>query len=295
MSLRRLPPLHALRAFEAAARHLSITRAAEELNVTPGAVSRHVRALENEMQTLLFQRRSTGLALTMAGEALAASLRDALDGIASAVSGVRLRRFRRLSIGAYGFFASRALLPQWETLRATHPHLEVDIHTSSNALDLIPGRYDAVVAVSDGAPRSGLITHRLLPIATVPVCAPSWLASGALDFSKVPLLHARPRPEDWRRWLDHVGLKRVAGLSGSSFESLGLAIEAAAAGAGIAMAIEGLLSSDLARGQLVHAHPVKRLTRRYFVLQYEARLADDPALKTFEGWLLDTIRRTTAP
>ncbi len=96
MTVRRLPPLHALRAFEAAARHSSITRAAEELNVTPGAVSRHVRALEKEMQTLLFQRRSTGLALTTAGEALATSLRDALDGMASAVSGVRLRRFRRL-------------------------------------------------------------------------------------------------------------------------------------------------------------------------------------------------------
>ena len=136
--------------------------------------------------------------------------------------------------------------------------------------------------------RSGLVTHRLAPIATVPVCAPSWLANGAIDFSKVPLLHARPRLEDWRRWLDHVGLKRVTGLSGNSFESLGLAIEAAAAGAGIAMAIEGLLAADLAHGRLVRAHQTTRPTRRYFVLQYEARLADDPALKTFAAVTLSS-------
>jgi LysR family glycine cleavage system transcriptional activator len=294
MTLRRLPPLHAIRAFEAAARHLSITRAAEELNVTPGAVSRHVRALEREMDTTLFQRRATGLALTTAGEALALSLRDALDGIASAVSGVRLRRFRRLSIGAYGFFISRAVLPHWENLRTAHPDLELDIHTSSNALDLIPGRYDAVIAVSDGAPRSGTITHRLLPIATVPVCTPRWLSGGALDFANVPLLHARPRPDDWRRWLDHVGFRRVAGLSGSSFEGLALAIEAAAAGSGIAMAIEGLLAADLAASRLVRAHHVTRPTRRYFVLQYETRLAEDPALKTFKSWLLDNVRQIGA-
>ena len=111
MSLRRLPPLHAVRAFEAAARHLSMTRAAEELHVTPGAVSRHVRALETQMETVLFQRRSTGLVLTPAGEALAGVTRDALDGIANAVSGVRRLQLRRLTIGAYGFFASRALFP----------------------------------------------------------------------------------------------------------------------------------------------------------------------------------------
>lgn len=266
-----------------------MTHAAEELNVTPGAVSRHVRSLEIEMQTMLFRRRSTGLVLTPAGEALAEVAREALDGIANAVSGLRLRRFRRLSIGAYGFFVSRALLPHWGQLLARHPGLEVDLHTSSNALDLIPGRYDAVIAVSDGTARPGTVIHRLMPIATVPVCAPAWLANGAVDFAAVPLLHARPRPEDWSRWLDYAGFAAVSGRAGSSFESVGLAIEAASAGLGCAMAIDGLLASDLARLDLVRAHDRVRPTRRYFVLQYEVRLADDRALTAFKDWLLDRV------
>src|ERR1700748_156492 len=143
---RRLPNLHAIRAFEAAARHGSLTRAADELAVTPGAVSRHVRALEERMKTPLFVRRATGLELTASGEALARPVGEALDRIAEAASGVRMRR---------------------------HPPLSVDLHSSLDPLDLLPGRYDAVIAVSDAASRSGLVTHRLLPIATVPVCAPS--------------------------------------------------------------------------------------------------------------------------
>jgi LysR family transcriptional regulator, glycine cleavage system transcriptional activator len=285
MSWRRLPPLHAIRAFEAAARHASVTRAAEELGVTPGAVSRHVRALEGQLGKPLFLRRPTGLVLTTAGKGLAEAARDGLDRIADAVSGVKLRRLRRLSVGVYGFFASRLLLPLWPELRAAHPDLDVDLHTSPNPLDLLPGRYDAVIAVSDAEPRAGLVTHPLVPIATVPVCAPRWLKRGPVDFANVPLLHARPRPDDWRRWLDHAGFGNVASQGGSSFESIGLAIEAAAVGLGLAMAIEALLPPELARRRIVVAHKTVRPTRRHFVLQHEARLGDDPALAAFSGFL----------
>jgi len=285
MAWRRLPSLHAVRAFEAAARHLSITRAAEELGVTAGAVSRHVRGLEAELGKALFLRRSTGLVLTTAGEALAEATREGLDRIADAASGVKLRRLRRLSVGVYGFFASRLLLPLWPELRSTHRELEIDLHTSLNPLDLLPGRYDAVIAVSDADPRSGLVTLPLVPIATVPVCAPRWLKRGPVDFAAVPLLHARPRPDDWRRWLDHAGFGAVPAQAGSSFESIGLALDAAAAGMGFAIAIEALLAPDLARRRIVVAHEAVRPTRRHFVLQYEARLADDPALAAFTGFL----------
>ncbi|WP_246738695.1 LysR substrate-binding domain-containing protein [Bradyrhizobium sp. CCBAU 051011] len=277
-----------MRAFEAAARHLSITRAAEELNVTVGAVSRHVRALEARMGTALFLRGSRGLILTSAGKTFADSAREALDRIADAADGLRLRRFRRLSVGVYGFFVSRFLLPIWPTLHAAYPDLEVDLHTSSNPLDLLASRYDAVIAVSDGQPRPGLVTHSLMPIATVPVCAPEFLQKGAVDFAAVPLLHARPRPDDWRRWLDHAQFTDVPVQGGSSFESLGLSIEAAAAGMGVAIAIDGLLAPDLARGNLVRAHPTIRPTRRQFVLEYEQRMADDPAVTAFVAWLNDT-------
>lgn len=295
MTLRRLPPLHAIRAFEAAARHLSMTRAADELSVTPGAVSRHVRALEERMETRLFIRRANGLALTSAGEALAGATRRALDEIADAASGVRLRRFRRLSVGAYGFFTSRLLLPRLAALRETEPELDIDLHTSSNPLDLTPSRYDAVIAVSDGAPRSGIVTHRLMPIATVPVCAPALLKAGPIDFAATPLLHARPRLDDWRRWLDHAGLGSIGATSGSSFESMGLAMEAAMAGIGVAIGIEGLLEEDVRSGRLLRAHPAIRPTRRFFVLEHEERLADDAALIAFADWLRRQSADACAP
>jgi DNA-binding transcriptional LysR family regulator len=288
MASRRLPPLHAVRAFEAAARHLSITRAADELNVTAGAVSRHVRALEERMGTALFLRGARGLTLTSAGKAFADAAREALDRIAEAADGLHLRRFRRLSIGVYGFFVSRFLLPIWPSLKAMHPELEVDLHTSANPVDLLPSRFDAVIAVSDAQHRTGMVIRPLLPIATVPVCSPGLLKKGALNFAAVPLLHVRPRPDDWRRWLDHAQLATVPVQGGSSFESLSLAIEAAAAGLGVAIAIESLLAPDLVHGKLVRAHSTVRPTRRHFVLEFEQRMADDPAVIAFAGWLCDS-------
>lgn len=292
MSWRRLPPLHAIRAFEAVARHLSMTRAAEELAVTPGAVSRHVRALEEHMGATLFVRRPSGLLLTPAGEALAQASREGLDLIADAADGLKLRRLRRLSVGVYGFFASRVLLPLWSRLRTEHPELEVDLHTSHNALDLLPGRFDAVIAVSDAAPRAGLVTQALVPISTVPVCAPGWLQHGPIDFSVVPLLHTRARPDDWRRWLDHAGFGDTPAKGGGSFESIGLAIEAASAGLGCAIAIEALLPPDLERRNIVVAHATVRPTTRHFVLQYEARLQDDPSMTVFSTFIRERLGTT---
>jgi LysR family glycine cleavage system transcriptional activator len=282
---RRLPSLHALRAFEAASRHGSMTRAADELGVTPGAISRHVRFLEVQMETQLFLRRASGLEPTAAGEALARSVGEALDQMAEAVSGARRHRLRRLSVGAFGYVASRFLLPRWADLVCAHPGLGVDLHTSLNPLDLLPSRYDAVIVVSDALPRAGLVTHALMPIATVPVCAPAMLRHGPPDFATAPQLHARPRPDDWRRWLNHAGLSIVPVRDGGTFESIGLALEAAAAGLGYAIAIEALLGPELERGDVVRAHPLVRPTRRHFVLQYETRLAQDRALQDFAGWV----------
>lgn len=246
------------------------------------------------MGTALFLRGSRGLVLTSAGKAFADSTREALDRIADAAEGLHLRQFRRLSVGVYGFFLSRFLLPIWPGLKAAHPELEIDLHTSANPVDLLASRYDAVIAVSDGEPRAGLVTRPLLPIATVPVCSPALLKDGVLDFASVPLLHNRPRPDDWRRWLDHAQLTKVPIRGGSSFENLGLAIEAAAAGLGAAIAIESLLAPDLAQLNLARAHPVVRPTRRHFVLEYEQRMADDPAVAAFATWLCNACKQQGA-
>lgn len=285
MPLRRLPPLHALRAFEAAARHLSMTRAAEELAVTPGAVSRQVRELEDRLNAVLFLRRPTGLELTSAGERLAAATSDALDRLAEATLGTRLRQNRQVSVGVYSQFAARMILPVWTELRAALPDIPVTLHTSSNPLDLLPGQFDLVIAVSDTASARGLIERPLLPIATVPVCAPALLRDGPLDFATVPMLHSRPRPDDWRRWLDHAGFATIPVRGGSSFEGAALTLEAAAAGLGAAIAIEAMLGPDLASGAVVIAHPVRRPTRRHFVLTHDARLAEDPSVTAVADFL----------
>lgn len=294
MTSRRLPPLQAVRAFEAAARHLSITRAAEELNVTVGAVSRHVRALEARMSTTLFLRGARGLVLTSAGKLFAEAAGEALDRLADAGEGLRRHRYRRLSIGLYGFVASRFLLHTWPRLRQVCPDLEVDLHSSANPLELLPNRYDAVIAVSDGKPRAGLVTEPLFPIAMVPICAPHLLADGRFDPRRVPLLHCRARPDDWRRWLDHAGYGDVSAQGGSTFESIGLAIEAAAAGMGASLAIESLLGPDLADGRLVPAHEIVRTTRRFFVLQYEERMAADAGVAAFAAWLTREVEAVRA-
>jgi len=285
MPARRLPPLHAIRAFEAASRHLSMTRAAEELAVTPGAVSRQIRELEERLDVTLFVRRATGLELTSAGERLANAASDALDRLAEATRGVRLRQHRQLSLGVYSLFASRLIMPVWDDLKRSHPDIPVTLHTSSNPLDLLPGQFDAVIAVSDATERSGLIERPLMAIATVPVCSPALLRDGALDFAAVPLLHSRPRPDDWRRWLDHAGFTAIPVRGGSNFEGISLTLEAAAAGLGAAIAIEALLAPDLARGDIVIAHPLRRPTRRRFVLAYETRVAQDPSLTAVADWL----------
>ena len=117
------------------------------------------------------------------------------------------------------------------------------------------------------------------------------MKNGVVDFASVPLLHARPGPDVWRRWLDQAVFTDVPVQGGSSFESISLTIAAAAAGMGAAIAIDGLFAPDLARGDLVKAHPTVRPTRRQFVLEYEQRMADDPAVTAFAAWLNDACRQ----
>ncbi|MBX9592396.1 MAG: LysR family transcriptional regulator [Hyphomonadaceae bacterium] len=285
MTGRELPSLNAIRAFEAAARHHSMTHAAAELGVTAGAVSRQVRELEESLGRTLFVRGSKGLELTQAGEALSRSAGEAFDLLATATGGSRGSQARRLTIGVYGFFASRLLLPLWPQLKENLPGAEIDLHTSSDPLDLLPGRYDAVIGVGEDRPGKGMLVRPLVPITTVAVCAPDLARHGPLDFARARLLHARPRPDDWRRWLDYAGLSAVPVQKGSTFESIALALEAAAMGLGAAIAIEALIAGDLAAGKVMLAHPARRPTRRHFILQAEARHARDPHLLACADWL----------
>jgi DNA-binding transcriptional LysR family regulator len=286
MTYRRLPSLSALRCFEAAARHRSVSRAAAELHVTPGAVSRQVRALEEELRLALFLRTPTGLVPTPAGETLFAAARDALDRLAEGV--VRAAAPpppRALTVGAYTLFASRWLIPRWGRLRARHPALDVTLVTEADPLALVPGRFDAAIAVAGAEARPGVAVHPLVPIETLPVCAPALL--DGFDWRGAHLLHSRQRPDDWARWLAAAGVPGADPASGSWFESIGLAIDAAANGLGVALAIRALVGPDLAAGRVVVAAPFARRSARGFALLHEASRAADPALRAFREWLLE--------
>lgn len=288
MTYRRLPSLSALRCFEAAARHRSVSRAAAELHVTPGAISRQVRALEEDLRLELFLRTPAGLVPTAAGETLFAATREALDRLAEGVVQATTPAARRaLTVGAYAFFASRWLIPRWGRLRSRHPGLDVTLITSSDPLELVPGRFDAVIAVARPEPQSGLLVQKLVPIETVPACAPSLIGEEGFRWAGQHLLHSRQRPQDWARWLEAAGVTDLDPKAGTAFESIALALDAAASGLGVAMAIRALIEPDLAAGRIAIPVPFLRRSSRSFVLMHEAARATDPALLAFREWLAE--------
>jgi LysR family transcriptional regulator, glycine cleavage system transcriptional activator len=298
MTYRKLPPLNAVRAFEAAARHLSVTRAAAELSVTPGAVSRQIRDLEQRLRTDLFIRSANGLALTPGGEIFFAAARDALDGIAAGA--LRTERIaasgrRRLSVGAYSHFASRWLIPRWPRFYERYTDVDIDLTTTSDPLELAPHRFDAVIAVSHGGPVPGFEVMPIVPIEMAPVCSPGLIGDGPFDLHGRRLLHSRQRPQDWRRWLAMAGMTDIDPDAGLVFESISLAIDAAAEGLGVALAIHALIDHDLALGRVMIPIPRCRTTSRSFVLIHEAARTRDPALSAFREWLAEEARAYSFP
>ena len=288
MTNRRLPSLNALRAFEAAARHRSVTRAADELSVTPGAVSRQIRALEEGLGLTLFLRGPAGLVLTGPGTALMEASVAALDRLEAGIAEARrAARPMPVSVGAYALFASRWLIPRWGRLRARHPELEIVLTTSADPRELAPGKFDAVIAVAEARPRPGFRVDPLLPIETLPVCAPGLVEADGFRWAGKTLLHSRQRPRDWARWLEAQGIAGVDPEAGPSFESISLAIDAAREGLGVALAIRGLIGPDLAAGRVVVPVPGVRRSTRSFVLMMEARRLGEPALRRFRDWLLE--------
>jgi LysR family glycine cleavage system transcriptional activator len=276
-----MPSLNALRAFEAAARHRSITRAADELAVTPGAVSRQVKEVEATLGVTLLDRRTDGLHPTVAGAILAEAMGHGLAAIRDGLAAVRTGR-RRLSVGAYSAFAHKWLIPRWAGFADAHPDVELALTTTHNAADLRPERFDVTILVTDKVQWPGYDLHRLLPIETMPVCAPGSITGWA----EARLLHARPRPQDWPRWLADAGIEGVDAHEGPVFESITLAAEAAAKGLGMAMGIRSLLREELASGRLVAPFEHVRLSRAGFVLAVPTSRVQEPAIAAFSAWAL---------
>jgi len=299
--LRRLPPLNALKAFEAAARSESFTRAAEELNVTQGAVSHQVKALEEILGVKLFNRERQRLVITEAGREYLAVVRDALDRIAVGTERLVQRQTSGvLTVSTSPDFAAKWLVHRLGRFAEAHPDIDLRVSATIQHVDFAREEVDLALRHGDGN-WAGLDTVRLCSEQLFPVCAPK-LVSGrnritkAADLLKFPLL----RLEDWKnwsRWFDAAGVTATA-VPGPVLNRASMLIDAAVDGQGIALARTTLAAWDLINGRLVKPIDVSlRLSNTYWIVCPKATSAL-PKIKVFREWLLaeaaDDMRRLKA-
>jgi DNA-binding transcriptional LysR family regulator len=298
---RTLPSLMALQCFEAAVRHLSFTRAAEELNLTQSAVSRQIRALEDFLSRPLFERVKQRLVLTTAGEAYAAAIQDVLDRAEAAT--LQLMAYSgeggTLTVAILPTFGSRWLVPRLGDFAARYPDIQLNLVTQVRPFDFDKEEVD--VAIHFGpALWPGAICHRLMGEEIVPVCAPGLLKGKPtltdprelLDYT---LLQHTTRPQAWNDWLHAAGVAEVdGGLRGPRFEHFFMVIQAAITGLGIAVLPQFLVQDELDKGLLVIAFdkPVRSLHAYYLV--HPATKADLYKVRVFREWVLAQVAQDAA-
>ena len=295
MDRRRLPPLNALRAFEAAARHMNFSRAADELSVTPGAVSQQIQNLEDYIGGPLFKRTPKGLLLTDAAQTALPALREAFDRLAEAASLLTaVEEGRRLTVSVAPSFAAKWLMPRLGRFEAAHPEIEVWVNTGLELVDFASGEIDLAIRYGSGRYPGLEVTH-LLSETVSPVASPGLLDEHPLgqlaDLAGVTLLHdgspdADESCPDWAMWLAARGVKGVDGARGPRFNQSSLVIEAAVNGRGVALAKQTLAQADLDAGRLVQ--PFEDATAvdfAYFIVHPKAK-ARLKQVRAFTAWVL---------
>ena len=298
--MKRLPPLNALRSFEAAGVSGSIRRAAEELNVTPGAVSRQVQSLEVFLGQQLFRREPREIVLTPEGEQYLATITRCLDEIRDATEmlcGPQVGQLLR--IRCYMTFSMRWLIPRIGRFQDQNPGVEIRLTTSNDPVDFERESVDAAVRLGDGN-WPELIVERLIDNHLTPVCSPTYLKnhpiSTVADLVDKTLLHSTVRAHDWQQWNEQYGLPAIDHLAGYKYASSALAYQAAVEGHGIAMAQVGLIQDDLASGRLVRPLPdVLDMGDLTYYLVFPKNRMRNPSFRKFREWLdaeLDAAKKT---
>ncbi|MCV6547390.1 MAG: transcriptional regulator GcvA [Cohaesibacter sp.] len=290
--LKYLPSLSALRAFEAAARHLSFTKAASELGVTQSAISRQMRAMEDLLGLRLFERTGHGLVLTEAGEVYAHKIRTKLQDIETAT--LELLAYRgqggELTIACLPTFGARWLVPRLTKFTAAHPEVLIHIVTKIEQFEFMGEDIDAAFHFGEGAWPNAL-TDPLMPEYIVPLAHPDLLThKNEIGLSQLlleyPLLQASSRPNLWSHWCNVTGHHHPNPHVGPRFEHFHMVIRAAASKMGIALLPRFLVEEELASGELV---PLDRLLTRsngdyYFVYPQSKRA--NPNLQIFRAWIM---------
>ena len=293
---RRKLPFNALRAFEAAARHASVSGAAHELSVTHSAVSHQLKRLEADLGVTLFQRTNRGLKISVEGETLLPILMDSFDRISTALDELRQRdKSKALQVTCTPSFASKWLVPRLGDWYARDDASRIHIRPTLNFLDFKADNID--LAIRCGIPPWGKLSHELLmPIHLVPVCNSDYLKQSTPvhkveDLLTTDLIHAdigdHGLGEEWCDWLRGCGVNCPKTIEGLSFHDPALALQAAADGLGIAIGYRELIERDLQIGQLVLAYDyaVKHPYSYYLVYPAEKK---SQALEAFRAWLLQS-------
>ncbi len=290
-----LPSLNGLRAFEAAARHLSFTRAAAELNVTQTAISHQIRRLEEQLGLRLFERRNRALLLTREAQAYLPSVRSAFEDLRRATA--RLQRPDRdevLTVSTTASLAAKWLVTRVAAFQDAHPGIEVRLTTSAHLVDFRREEVDMAVRYGRGS-WPGLRAQWLMAEDIFPVCSPALLQAARPlrrpeDLAYHTLLHATVSREDWQLWLTAAGLPvSLATRRGLSFDQSFMAIQAAIEGLGVALGRTQLVEADIAAGRLVVPFDVVLPADAGFYVVAPNETADTPKIALFRDWLLGSV------
>ncbi|MEI2418428.1 transcriptional regulator GcvA [Orrella sp. JC864] len=285
-----LPPLNALRAFDAAGRTGSINGAAAELCVTPAAISRQIRLLETHLGLRLFYRQHRGIVLTESGRQYHADVARLFAGLRRATAGLTGRPERKVfHLRAPHSVAMRWLLPRLASFHLEHPGIDVQLNTSVQPPDFEREDLDAGICMGDGHWK-GLESHKVMRNELVPVCAPDKLSRlrEPADLAHETLLHTLARPDYWQIWLRAAGVEHIDLMRGLRYESSALAYEAALAGYGVVIAQKALVEKELQEGTLVM--PFELVVdlgahSYYFVLPPPTYKRHTPELAQFRRWV----------
>lgn len=285
-----LPSLNQLKAFEATARHLSFSKAAEELSVTHAAISHQVKGLEEFLQTRLFHRLTRSIRMTHDAVAFYEAAKNALDTINSAAGHFFDKRAKgplNLSVGPS--FATRWLLPKLDDFRALNPEIELNIHPNAAMIDFAGSECDFAIRLGSGS-WPGLTSVKLFEEGLVPVASPNYVDSlGNQHFLEGKLLGWLPREFDWKDWVAVYTDTTTTPLSQIVYPVQALALDAAIAGEGVALVNEFLVESDLASGRLVTVHNTLIRTGEAFYLVYPIGTHNEAEIEIFARWICNLL------
>jgi LysR family transcriptional regulator, regulator of gene expression of beta-lactamase len=281
-------PLNALRAFEAAARHLSFTRAGLELRVSQGAVSLQVKRLEAQLGAKLFRRLPRGIALTDEGQALLRPLADALGQIRGLLDRFEDGRLREVvTVGCVGTFATGWLLPRLDAFGALHPHIELRLMTNNNRVDLAGEGLDYAIRFGDGA-WHGTKAVLLFPAPLSPLCAPEMARrlKRPTDLHRETLLRSY-RADEWQRWFDATG-EDAPMIRGPIFDSSVTMAVAAEQGAGVALLPVSMFRNAYERSRLVQPFATEITIGSYWLTRLGSK-PETPGMHAFKSWMLNAV------